>query len=275
MKKMKCEQCEKYYNGDKFLVCPYCNPAAPVCVTEQIEKECKPEILPENKPAVFSNSALTIGGVVRRMRTCSKCGRTYDELATPNCVFCDSKQDSEKETPVKEISRVVEQDMSTVGRLVVKRGQKSDLETASKERETAVEYSNTKENEIETPKCQSKQKYATVGWLMCISGVNVGHSFEVFDAQNSIGRNQGNMIVIENELSVSREKHCVIIYDYKHSEFWLQSGDNASTTYLNDSLVMENKRLNPYDVIEIGECRLMFVPFCTSERNWNTITKNE
>lgn len=280
MKKIKCEQCEKYFNGEKFAICPYCNPIkqeAPA--PEPSGNNAAPTPVVRPNPVLMDGEGPrdTIGGVKLYNRPapvpnancvrCPECGKTYDAFEYKGCPSCAEKSDHCRSImDVLCSGHAQNGEGPTIGRVVLKRNPNPT--------DKLTNGNTPASNSSEEPRMESikaRPNYPVVGWLVCIDGNNVGRSYEVYDAQNSIGRNAENLIVLDGETSVSRSKHCMITYDYKHNEFWLMAGNNATTTYLNDALVVESTKLKADDILELGECKLLFVPFCSQERNWSTL----
>lgn len=106
------------------------------------------------------------------------------------------------------------------------------------------------------------------GWIVCIEGKNKGKSFNLYDKQNSIGRGHDNDVVIEGDSTISRENHARIAYDSRHNAFTLIAKESINNIYLNDEPVYAPTKLSPYDVIEFGESKFMFVPFCSDSFRW-------
>lgn len=111
-------------------------------------------------------------------------------------------------------------------------------------------------------------KEPVVGWLVCIKGKHFGESFCISSGKNSIGRGDGNRIVIADDESISREKHALIIYEHKMRNFYIQPGDSSGLTYLNDEYISEQKKLNARDVIELGASKFIFIPLCNESFSW-------
>lgn len=107
-----------------------------------------------------------------------------------------------------------------------------------------------------------------VGWLVAISGPHFGDSFQIYVGKNTVGRSQGNKVVLELDNGVSRENHATIIYEPKRREFYLQSGSSDGLIYLNDSFVNGSEILKPRDTLEIGASKLLFVPLCGTDFSW-------
>lgn len=113
-----------------------------------------------------------------------------------------------------------------------------------------------------------------VGWLVCIQGEDMGKSFNLKDGRNFIGRS-AKMDVVLKDNSVSRDKHAVIVYEPKRREFLAQPGESRELFYLNDNLVLNFEKLKVNDVIQVGNTKLMFVPFCSEAFSWDDVKKED
>lgn len=120
-----------------------------------------------------------------------------------------------------------------------------------------------------------KNNDPVVGWLVCVKGENQGESYQIVSGRNTIGRRETNEIALIGENSVSRENHASVFYDYKKSEFYIKPGDGNTMPYVNDDMVTTMTKLNSYDVVEIGDCTLVFVPFCGEEFSWDKYIEKE
>ena len=110
-----------------------------------------------------------------------------------------------------------------------------------------------------------------VGWLVAIAGPHLGESFAIFAGTNSIGRGTANRIVLDRDPAVSKEKHALLTYEPKHRYFYIKPGDSKGLVYCNDEYISESCRINARDVIEAGNTKLVFIPFCTEDFSWEEI----
>ncbi len=108
-----------------------------------------------------------------------------------------------------------------------------------------------------------------VGWLVAISGPEKGSDYRIKSDKNFIGRSEKMEICITGDKTISRDNHAMITYNPKRQAFRLFPGDSKRLTYLNDEEVIEPVQLNPYDVVELGETKLMFNPFCCEKFHWD------
>lgn len=105
------------------------------------------------------------------------------------------------------------------------------------------------------------------GWLVCIEGEERGRDYRVHFGFNHVGRSVQSDINIADDLAVSEKTQCSIVYDPKSNAFYITPG-KGTITYLNQQLVKKAMPLHPSDIIEIGNSRFIFIPFCTEGRTW-------
>lgn len=110
------------------------------------------------------------------------------------------------------------------------------------------------------------QNVLTVGWIVCIEGNEKGKSYTLHSGRNFAGRST-HMDVVLSDDSVSIEKHFSIVYDPKTVRFYLVSG--SEHTYLNDEAISTEKEIFDGDMIQAGQSRYVFIPFCKEGRDWN------
>lgn len=107
-----------------------------------------------------------------------------------------------------------------------------------------------------------------VGWLVCVEGKAKGRDYRIRSEKNFIGRSEKMQICIKGDDTISREKHAVISFNPKKQNFRLLPGDSTGLTYLNEEEVDMPLDLKPYDIIEIGQTKLMFVALCGENFKW-------
>ena len=107
-----------------------------------------------------------------------------------------------------------------------------------------------------------------VGWLVCIDGPQRGRDYRIHSERNLIGRSPDMDICIAGDETISRRSHAIISFEPKRGTFRLSAGDGRGLVYLNDEPVESPAKLMPYGVIELGQTKLMFIPFCGEQFNW-------
>lgn len=111
-----------------------------------------------------------------------------------------------------------------------------------------------------------------VGWLVCLDGPNRGCDYRLRAEKNFIGRSPAMDVCIASDDTVSRERHGVVIFDPKKEAFWVLPGDSAGLVYLNGDIVHTPTQLKRDDVIEIGQTKLVLIPFCEGKYSWTAPT---
>lgn len=108
-----------------------------------------------------------------------------------------------------------------------------------------------------------------VGWVVAVTGPEKGQDYRIVAEKNLIGRAENMDIAIKSDESISRESHAIISFNPKKQNFLLYPGDSKRLVYLNDEEVINPEKLNAYDTIEVGETRLVFIPFCGENFQWD------
>lgn len=114
-----------------------------------------------------------------------------------------------------------------------------------------------------------------VGWLVCIRGLYAGRAFPCKTGRNRVGRAPGMDICLQDDPSISRDSHAIVIYEPKQHVFFLQSGAGDGLLYHNGSLLFEHAELQAYDKIELGSAEFLFLPLCGEQFTWDEYTKKE
>lgn len=107
-----------------------------------------------------------------------------------------------------------------------------------------------------------------VGWLVCIDGADKGKDYRLYAKNNTIGRSEKMDVHIKNDPTISRENHARLAYDQKHNNFHLIPADAVNNIYLNDEPLYASAVIHAYDLIEFGDTKVVFVPFCTDHFTW-------
>ena len=107
-----------------------------------------------------------------------------------------------------------------------------------------------------------------VGWFVCIDGPDKGKDFRILAKNNTIGRSEKNDICIKGDQSIARENQGRLGYDVKHNTFHIIPGESSNNIYIGEDPVYVPTKLDPYQVLEIGETKLVFVPFCGATFTW-------
>ncbi|MBE5943139.1 MAG: FHA domain-containing protein [Lachnospiraceae bacterium] len=117
-----------------------------------------------------------------------------------------------------------------------------------------------------TPPADFQKK--TIGWLVCVEGNTVGESFTVYDCDNYIGRSSHMNICLSKEPTVSRESHACISYNKETKDISIAPTSDGSPVLLNDALLTETHTLSNRNLIQLGDCVLLFVALCDEDFSW-------
>ncbi len=105
------------------------------------------------------------------------------------------------------------------------------------------------------------------GWLVCMTGDERGKDYRLHMGKNFIGRSPSMDVALVDDKTISREKHCAVIYEPKRNVFYV-SAEGGNLVYLNGELLETSKELKEDDEITIGNTTLIFIPFSRGERKW-------
>ena len=188
------------------------------------------------------------------MKRCAN-GHFYDDAKYQQCPYCGiSNMDASNTVPIMASQTVG----ATVGATVAM---------------TPEELAKRQANAGDAGKTVGIMKQKTgidpvVGWVVCIDGPSKGQDYKIKSERNVIGRDRSMDIAITDDTGVSRENHASISYNPKTGSFRLVPGESHGLAYLNDEEVYVPAELKRGDVIELGQTKLMFVPFCGEDFAW-------
>lgn len=107
------------------------------------------------------------------------------------------------------------------------------------------------------------------GWLVCIEGKTKGIDYRIYQGYTYIGRDPSqNQIAIPDD-HISSVPSARILYDMGSRKFYMNECNGArNPVYLNNELFDGRVELHAYDIIKLGNTRLLFVPLCTEKFAW-------
>ncbi|MDO5133336.1 MAG: FHA domain-containing protein [Eubacteriales bacterium] len=107
-----------------------------------------------------------------------------------------------------------------------------------------------------------------VGWLVALNGPCRGTDYRILPGYNTIGRERGD-ICVHGDPTISKERDACINYDSRNRTFYVTHENGMNQTLLNDRAVRkEEVELFEYDVLTIGQTKLLFIPLCGDRFNW-------
>lgn len=115
-----------------------------------------------------------------------------------------------------------------------------------------------------------------VGWLVIVAGIGKGKDFRLVQGGNKIGRDSTMEICLNfgerSDKSISRHTHATVVYDNNGNEFFIERGDSPNLPTVNGKTVRRDQDLNIYDVIQLGNTKMIFYPLCNDKFNWTNQT---
>lgn len=116
-----------------------------------------------------------------------------------------------------------------------------------------------------------------VGWLVVIGGPGLGAFRPVFEGNNSIGRAQTQRVPIDfGDDTISSEEQAFVRYDASDREFlFVPNLAKTNVVSINEIKPTTAVKLQPMDVITMGQTQLVFVPFCGEDFDWSELADLE
>jgi pSer/pThr/pTyr-binding forkhead associated (FHA) protein len=198
---------------------------------------------------------------------CKKCGQYFDSDQNI-CPYCGNSS-IELENVKTELFTDNDEPVSTSTQIC---DSTMSVDTFSNDFNETTNHNNIDNKNKTTIVVGNKQieKRLLVGWLVIIEGPGIGEDLKIVVGQNSIGRDGTNLISINfGDNAISRERHAYIIYDPKFHKFIFRNGEGQNLSYVNDEGVYSPIELKYGDIIELGNTKLRFIPFCDNNFNWS------
>ncbi|MDR1293497.1 MAG: FHA domain-containing protein [Bifidobacteriaceae bacterium] len=107
-----------------------------------------------------------------------------------------------------------------------------------------------------------------VAFVVVTAGPHRGEHFSVRAGRSFIGRSADADVALPSDDTVSREAHALISYDQKTNSFLIAPGQSRGLTYRGDHEVVGAEKLEPYDTIEVGKTKAVFLPLCGPHFRW-------
>lgn len=113
------------------------------------------------------------------------------------------------------------------------------------------------------------------GWLICLEGAKRGTDFKIHGEKNTIGRSHENDIKIDFDNSISKGTNAIIAYDDRNNKFYIYQSNSRNNIYVNGQLLLTPVEMKDYDVIEIGQTKMIFRSLCNEQFVWEPKKKDE
>ena len=116
-----------------------------------------------------------------------------------------------------------------------------------------------------------------VAWLVVIGGPGLGAFRPLFTGNNTIGRATANRVPVDfGDDSISSQEQAYIRYDAADREFlFVPNLSKTNVVSVNEQKPTSAVRLQPMDVITMGQTQLVFVPFCGEDFDWSELADLE
>ncbi|MBR2766238.1 MAG: FHA domain-containing protein [Blautia sp.] len=119
-----------------------------------------------------------------------------------------------------------------------------------------------------------RKDYFVTGWVVCVGGPDIGHSYNLHFGFNRIGQSFENEVVLSEDPAVARRTHCTIIYDGAKSNAFYLLPEEGCVTLVNGEPAraaggMPAAVLRSGDRITLGKTMLEFIAFCRGARRWD------
>ena len=63
------------------------------------------------------------------------------------------------------------------------------------------------------------------------------------------------------------------MYEPRKREFYMKPGEGTGLCYLNEELVLEPVKMKAFDLILLGDTKLMLVPVCCERFSWDEVER--
>lgn len=130
-----------------------------------------------------------------------------------------------------------------------------------------IKYSEDDDDRTIMAEGKEEKRYFVTGWLVCVDGAEKGRDYRLHMGFNRIGRSYQMDICLEDDLAITRDNHCSVIYDDKNGQF-LVKPSVGTVTYLNGNILLSAEIIKTGDRIRVGQSTLELVAFCNGEKKW-------
>lgn len=228
---------------------------------------------------------ITMAEIHSKIINCTSCGKYYDVAKQNKCPYCGAAAPASNFSETIDvdapgaggsINRTV--DLDTVNNNAISGNfiktlppedieNKNDTLSGKFPKTEDVSLWDKDENDSARPSAD-KQIAPVVGWIVALTGPYKGTDYKVHAGYNDIGRETGD-IVISGDNTISREKDANVTYVPQTNKYYIAHVQGKSVLTVNDAPVVGGTiELKAYDVITIGNTRLLFIPLCGSRFNW-------
>ncbi len=105
-------------------------------------------------------------------------------------------------------------------------------------------------------------------FLVGIDGPMTGASYVFQESRAVIGRQKNYEISLYRDNSVSRSPHAILTYNKDTLHYAVTPGDAEKKVSVNGAFITGETEVKLYDVIGVGQSRLLFIPVCSEKFAW-------
>lgn len=112
-----------------------------------------------------------------------------------------------------------------------------------------------------------------VAWLVIVAGPGKGHAMEMSYGMSSVGRGADNRLSLDfGDDRISETEHFSIAYDGENRNFHIVPGRGKNLVYIQDAPLLNSQLLEPHTELRVGATTLRFVPLCSKDWDWQSLT---
>lgn len=207
----------------------------------------------------------------QKIISCSK-GHYYDGNRYESCPYCSSGSFSPTVDPFAEVADNTG-DYGGIGKTTDvgetenfgNYGDFTPTEVPQVKNRAAESMSKTQFVDISTP---AGAPVPVVGWLVAIEGPCRGTDYRIHTGYNYIGREAGD-ICIRGDNTISAERDSNVTFVPQTRKFYIAHEQGKNVLLVNDMPVIGGgMEIHNYDLIIIGNTKLMFVGLCGEKFIW-------
>lgn len=204
------------------------------------------------------------------MKWCDAQKHMYDAEAYDTCPFCEEDLASSSSSNRNENALQNQDGKTQIMSGTVSSGASKTVMINSNNTQPIA--GGGKQTTIMTANSTGSNALPVAGWLVIVEGPGKGQDFRLIQGNNRIGRDKTMEVCLDigtqSDSAVSRDSHAIVVYDNNQNEFFIERGDSRNLPMLNGKTIRRDSDLVAGDIIEVGNTKLKFVPFCSESFSW-------
>lgn len=106
------------------------------------------------------------------------------------------------------------------------------------------------------------------GWLVYVNGNRRGTAITLGKEDTLLGLDANREVIVLEEKELS-QAYAVISYESINREFHIKPGKKRCLFYAGDNAVYNRNCMKAREMVEMGESKLIFIPFCSEDFDWS------